>query len=336
MWKTLKSVLPSKQSQISDPSLTAANFNSYFSSIGNRLTENIPLCSITDNDKCSNQHFKFNVISVLFITKCLATLKYNSSLDVIDMDGRLLKLAAKLLALSITYIFNLSLQRGVIPDDLKLARINPIFKGKGDISNMSNYRPISVISYLGKILEKSVKHQLVQYLNRFGFITNYQMAYMKERSTQMVINFISNNVLNNINNGLYTCTCLIDLSKCFDCVHHEILLNKLNKYGINDRELAWFRSYLNNRKQVVSYNNISSSACNINIGVPQGTVLGPMLFLIYMNELPNILPKDHCIMYADDNTLFSSSKNFSEANTKLQNIVSKTVDWIDKNRFNHK
>ena len=133
------------------------------------------------------------------------------------------------------------------------------------------------------------------------------MAYMKECSAQTVINFILNNVLNNINNGIYTCTCLIDLSKCFDCVHHEILLNKLNKYGINDRELAWFRSYLNNRKQVVSYNNISSSACNINIGV-----LSPILFLIYMNDLPNILPKDHCIMYADDITLFSSSKNFNE------------------------
>ena len=130
MWKTLKSVLPSKQSQISDISLTAANFNSYFSSVGNRLTENIPLCSIADNDKCSNQHLKFNVISVLFITNCLATLKYNSSLGVLDMDGRLLKLAAKLLAPSITYIFNLSLQRGVIPDDLKLARITPKFKGK--------------------------------------------------------------------------------------------------------------------------------------------------------------------------------------------------------------
>ena len=97
------------------------------------------------------------------------------------------------------------------------------------------------------------------------------MAYMKERSTQMAINFICNNVLNNINNGLYTCTCLIDLSKCFDCVHHEILLNKLNKYGINDRELAWFRSYLNNRKQVVS--------CNINIGVPQG---------FYSNFIPDL------------------------------------------------
>ena len=118
------------------------------------LAENIPLCSIADNDKCSNQHFKFNVISVLFITKCLATLKYNSSLDVLDMDGRLLKLAAKLLAPSIMYIFNLSLQRGVIPDDLKLSRITPKFKGKGAISYMSNYRPISVISYLFKILEK--------------------------------------------------------------------------------------------------------------------------------------------------------------------------------------
>ena len=112
-------------------------------------------------------------------------------------------------------------------------------------------------------------------------------------------------------------------------------MNKLNKYCINDIEHAWFQSCLNNRKQVVSYNNISSSAGNINAEVPQGTVLGSILFLIYyMNDLPNI--KDHCIMYADDITLFYSSKNFSEATTKLQNIASKMVGWIEKKSINHK
>ena len=107
------------------------------------------------------------------------------------------------------------------------------------------------------------------------------MAYIMGRSTQSALNFISNTLLNNMDKGLYTCASLIDLSKCFDCVPHDFLLHKLTKYGILDNEYRWFNSYLSNRKQLVAFNNILSLQETVNIGVPQGTVLGKILYLIY-------------------------------------------------------
>ena len=211
--------------------------------------------------------------------------------------------------------------------------MTPIYKGKGLKSELGNYRPISVISHISKILEKIVKDQIMDFLTEQNLVTEYQMAYIRGRSTQSAINFLTNHWLNNIDNGLYTTACLIDLSKCFDCVNSDILLQKLTKYGINGIPLNWFRSYLSNRKQVVYFNNKISSVVNLNIGVPQGTVLGPILFLIYMNDLIDILPNKSCIMYADDIALFPSATNLETAVSKLQYIINDTVTWIDQNKL---
>ena len=126
---------------------------------------------------------------------------------------------------------------------------------------------------------------------------------------------------------------MIDLSKCFDSVPHDKLLNKLSFYGIKGVEHCWFESYLKEREQIVNFNNQTSGKEKINIGVPQGTVLGPILFLIYMNELPMILPNLSCTMFADDITISCAAKNIDEASASLQTIVNKTVNWLDKNRL---
>ena len=232
---------------------------------------------------------------------------------------------------SIGHICNLSLNQGTVPEDFKLACVTPIYKGKGLKSELGNYRPIYVISHISKILEKIVKDQIMDFLTDQNLVTEYQMAYIRGRSTQSAINFLTNHWLN-IDNGLYTTACLIDLSKWFDCVNSDILLQKLTKYAINGIPLNWFRSYLSNRKQVVYFNNKISSVVNLNIGVPQGTVLGPILFLIYMNDLIDILPNKSCIMY-DDITLFSSATNLQTAVSKLQYIINDTVTWIDQNKL---
>ena len=160
------------------------------------------------------------------------------------------------------------------------------------------------------------------------------MAYINGRSTQSALNFVINSWLKNIDSGMFTTACLIDLSKCFDCIHHKILFQKLKNIEITDTEFDWFCSYLYNREQVVYFNNELSPEMNLNIGIPQGTVLGRILFLIYMNELPSILPKNSCVMYADDITIYSSATTLTSSAFNLQNIINTTVNWINKNGLN--
>ena len=155
------------------------------------------------------------------------------------------------------------------------------------------------------------------------------MAYIKGRSTQSALSFLCNDWVKSMDKGLVTCACLIDLAKCFDCVHHNILIDELNKYGFRYSELRWFHSYLQNRKQIVKFDNEVSPQLNLNIGVPQGTVLGPILYLIYMNDLPDILPDNSFIMYADDITLYSCAKNLTDASYQLQALIDKTAIWIE-------
>ena len=187
-----------------------------------------------------------------------------------------------------------------MPNDFKKARVTPVFKNKGDRNIAANYRPISVISHFGKVLENIVKKQLVDFLLKHRLLSSNQFAYIKGKSTQTALHTITESLLRNIDNGEITAACFLDLSKCFDTVSHHILLHKLKHMGIKNTELKWFASYLNNQTQIVRANGLVSRSCCLTIGVPQGTILGPLLFLIYANELPSCLSSGSCIMYADD------------------------------------
>ena len=160
LWKTLRNVLPSKQNQSCNPNLSVEVFNSYFSSIGKNVTKDISLNKHFELSSVSNRIFQFITIPTSFIVQCLSNLKSNSSIDIIDMDVKLLIIPSSIIAPSLAHVFNLSLSSGIVPSDLKLARVTPLYKGKGDLSEMGNYRPISVIPHLGKILEKSVKYPM--------------------------------------------------------------------------------------------------------------------------------------------------------------------------------
>ena len=333
-WNTVKTIIPNKNKHFVNQNLTATKFNKYFSSIGTNITKNFNYTNSTFNNSKVNFKFIFNDISSTFIFKCLSSLGCSSSMDILEMDTKLLKIAARLIAPSFAFVCNLSLRQGVVPLDFKLARVTPIYKGKGNKSEYTNHRPISVVSHLGKILEKAVKHQLVAFLTQHSLLSQYQMAYINGRSTQSALNFLINSWLKNIDSGMFTTACLIDLSKCFDCIHHKILFQKLKNIGITDTEFDWFCSYLYNRKQVVYFNNELSPEINLNIGIPQGTVLGPILFLIYMNELTSILPKNSCVMYADDITIYSSATTLTSSAFNLQNIINTTVNWINENGLN--
>ena len=178
------------------------------------------------------------------------------------MDSYLLRLAAPIIAPSLTYLANISVRFGSLPSDLKIARVTPVFKKKGSADQAENYRPISVVSHVAKIFEKAVCNQLMEYLNLHSFITPMQST---KHSTQTALH----KVTESINENLVSALCFFDIRKCFDCIPQDGLLFKLSKYGITGVELKWFHSYLTNRMQYTIFKNENLLLLHLHLAYPR-------------------------------------------------------------------
>ena len=200
---------------------------------------------------------------------------------------------------------------------MKKASIIPIYKGTGSKSNPGNFRPISLISTIGKIFESVVKVQLMDYFDRCSLISHNQ-SYLHGRSTQTAFHTVGDELAVNINNNLISAVCALDMAKGFDCIRHKILFYELRYYGFSDSSVKLFESYLTGRSQTVKYGSNNSSEFLVPMGVPQGSILGPLLFILYVNDLPSIFENCNCQMYADDTTLYCKASSLTEAKMILQ------------------
>ena len=216
-------------------------------------------------------------------------------------------------------IIKQSFETSHFPASLKIARITPIFK-EGDKNNVNDYRPISVLPIFSKIFEKAAYQQLYQYLELNSFLNNNQFGFRSKKSTtHAIINFLQY-LYENLDSGKLIFSIFLDFRKAFDSVNHDILLSKLQIYGIRGQALDWFRSYLNNRQQYVHVNKCESSLETIKCGVPQGSILGPLLFLIFINDITKSSNIFKYILYADDSTLSTCiTENELEEHTELIN-----------------
>ena len=307
-WSELTSVIPKINERSIPRTMTANDFNIFFTSVPDKLST---MCDkgkpLLWNSAQSIHTFKFHEISRNDVLKFLKSLPEKSGMDIHGFDRKLLKLSSEHVVDSLSCIINSSLNSGRVFDDWKVARVTPVYKNSGDMHVMSNYRPISVIGHIAKIVEQLIRTQLVDYLDEHSFITPDQFAYLKGHSTQTCLHRVIDDWLENVNEGQITGMCMLDIAKCFDTIDHDLLLKKLSLYGIKNVEFEWFKSYLHQRKQAVLCNGQLSSFVDISSGVPQGSVLGPFLFLLFINDISNFAANGCLInLFADDTIIYTS------------------------------
>ncbi|MBY0580860.1 MAG: reverse transcriptase family protein [Rickettsiales bacterium] len=260
------------------------------------------------------------------------TLKPNKSSGLDDISPRVVKEVFNIIEYPLLIISNLSFNNGVFPNLLKLARVVPIFKD-GNISKLANYRPISILPFFSKILERIMHNRLYNYFTKHNLLNNNQYGFRKGHSTEHAVIKLVKEILNGFENNQYTLGVFIDLSKAFDTVDHNILLCKLKNYGVKNNNYKWFCSYLKNRKQCVSYDKTCTKLESISCGVPQGSILGPLLFLIYINDIYLSSSILNFNLFADDTQVFYTHSNIKSIFITMNRELDNLNEWLKANKL---
>ena len=337
--KNTKSKIPSSifvNNKISSHTYTIANeFNSYFSSIAESIRQKSTHASKSFKSFLSNSNDKsmfINPTDEKEIICCISSLKENKGSGPYSIPFRILQLLKHDIAKPLAKIINLSFSTGVFPTKLKMAKVIPIFK-KDSPLHCSNYRPISLLSNIDKIIEKLMYSRLIQFLNKFKCLFTRQFGFRKNYSTNHTLINITEIIRNALDSGQFACGVFIDFEKAFDTVDHEILLAKLSHYGIRGLANSWLRSYLTLRSQYVSINNSNSELKYLVYGVPQGSVLGPLLFLIYINDLHLSTKFSIVHHFADDTNLLITDKSLKAIRKKINIDLKLLYHWLSSNKI---
>ena len=309
----------------------ANTFNDHFGSIVDIIKryKNHPSIKNIKAKFNSVRIFSFQPVSVDDVKTVIRDLKNNKSAGR-EIPIQILKESEFTFGI-LTNCINKSSETGCFPDNLKAANITPIFK-KDDTLDKANYRPVSILPLISKVYERLIYNQLSEYSE--SFLSHILCGFRKAYSTQHALFKLFQSWQKELDNGGFVGTILMDLSKAYDCIPHELLIAKLKCYGIGNGSLRLLLDYLTNRKQRMKIGSSFSSWCDINTGVPQGSILGPLLFNIFINDLFFSITKSEYCNFADDNTLYSCNKNLEHAFLNLKYDLRNVLDWFKIAPFN--
>lgn len=345
-WGVIKEVINQKQhaknsafsinvagTETSDPAIITKTFNEYFVNVGPSLAQSIPTSSTAPTsfiESSSPASMYISPVTEVEISNLIRDLR-NSSPGSDGIPPAIIKETADILIPVLVHVINLSLSQGVFPHEMKVAKVVPLFK-TGDKSCVNNYRPISLLPCLSKILEKCMSTRLMDFISKHNILYKYQFGFRSKHSTNIALNLLVDKITNSLDRNEVFVGISIDFRKAFDTIDFHILLDKLYTYGVRGNIHKWFSDYLTNRKQFVELGAIKSPLLQIQCGVPQGSILGPILFILYINDLPlssELLP----IIYADDTNLFLGGRDPVGVVQSINRELIKISDWITCNRL---
>ena len=323
----------------------ADGFNNFFSSIARKLNSKVqssrPLTNQgSETNDCTFEKYlklKRSVSDTIFLYPCdqqeiekiIRDLENGKASDI---SITVLKKSSTLLSGHLSAFFNWFLENGLFPGILKLGSITPIFK-KGDPRYFDNYRPVSTLPVFGKILEKVIYNRLYDYLTAINAIYDRQFGFRKMHSTFHAVNYSADHILKKVEDKHHVIGIFIDLSKAFDTIDHGKLLQKLTHYGIRGNAHSILRSYLSNREHITKFQKEESGKCKVEYGVPQGSVLGPLLFLMYINDIVGSSTLGEFVLFADDTNIFVSGKTADEVYSKANRLLVEVNDYMLLNQL---
>ena len=346
MWEILKDLTVGKSDQIpidkikkgretvNDPQQIAEEFNSFFTKAGRNIADSVEPIAVQPADFLPNTNppkLRLDNISQHQVVDIISAMDSKVSVDASGVNMKMLKYIKYQIALPLSHLFTLSVTTGVFPAKLKTSKTIPIFKA-GDRTSCDNYRPISLLSSISKILEKIVANSLVNHLELNNLLYENQFGFLRNHSTIHNITKLTNRISRDINEKKFVIGVFLDLKKAFDCVSHDILLTKLQKLGIDDITLKWFTDYLSDRYQYTDIGGFKSSEKLIDISVLQGSILGPILFLCFINDL-HLCTTLLTLLFADDTAGIDSDHDLAVLIERVNSEIQKLANWFRANRM---
>ena len=334
MWQILKELTQTEtRPQYTEPEFINQNianhFNNYFATVGTKIQKKL---NVEEKEKTNiyTEKFEFKMEEEPTIIKLIDRIRADVAVGSDNISARLLKDSKHTIAKTLTQLVNLSYKKSIFPKCMKHAIVRPIHK-KDSTEEPSNYRPLSILSVLSKIFERSAGDQFIKYLEENNLLSETQHAYRKGHSTHTCLSDILNHVYEENDKGNLVGIASLDLSKAFDSICHSHLIEKLREFGLGNGSLSWCDSYLKERTQKTKFKKYTSNEETVTAGVPQGSILGPILFICFTNALARNLPNCKIVSYADDTQILVSAKTTKQIKKSLEKLICSAQSWYTQN-----